>query len=257
MVYGREFAASDLRSAEPVAVVNEEFARHAGQDQTLIGRKFKSGFVDKDLTIIGIARTVHYFTSSDEKPMAQVFILPGKFTPQAMTFVARVHGNTQAYLPRCRDAIQSLDRQVPVFNLKTFDEMLAEDLARPRFYTTAVVFFGAFALLLAIIGMYGVASYSIAQRTHELGVRLAIGASAEKMRWMLLRQSLLPVAAGMIAGVAGAVGLGQFLQSMMDAAERVDALTCITAAIALAGVAGAAFGSATQRILRRDPMHIL
>jgi putative ABC transport system permease protein len=189
--------------------------------------------------------------------MGQVYVLPGESTPMTMTFVARVQGKTKAYLPVCRDAIQSLDRQVPVFSAKTFDERLAEDLARPRFYTTAVLFFGGFALLLAIIGVYGVASYSIAQRTHELGVRIAIGASAEKMRWLLLRQSMLPVVLGMAAGVAGAIGLGQFLQHMMDAAQRVDAVTCITAAVALAAVAAAAVWSATQRILRLDPMNIL
>ena len=257
ILYGRDLALSDQRSSDKVALVNEEFARQAGQSQVLIGKKVKSVFVDGDLTIIGITRTVRYFTDPDEKPMAQIFLLPGQFTPMTMTFVARVHGKTEAYLPVCRDAIQSVDRQAPVFNIKTLDERLAGDLARPRFYTTAVLFFGAFAMLLAIIGVYGVASYSISQRTHELGVRIAIGASAERMRWMLLRQSLLPVGIGMAAGVAGAVGLGQFLQHMMDAAQRMDAATCAIAAILLAAVAAVAVWAATQRILRLDPMQVL
>jgi putative ABC transport system permease protein len=105
--------------------------------------------------------------------------------------------------------------------------------------------------------VYGVASYSIVQRTHELGVRIAIGASAERMRWMLLRQSLLPVAVGTAAGIAGAFGLGQFLQHLMDAAQRVDAAACGFAAIVLAIVAAVAVWSATQRILRLDPMQVL
>jgi putative ABC transport system permease protein len=141
--------------------------------------------------------------------------------------------------------------------VKTFDQRLAESLAGPRFYTTAVVFFGALGLLLAVIGVYGVASYSIIQRTHELGVRIAIGASAQHMRWMLLRESLLPVAMGMAAGLAGAFGLGRFLQHLLDTAQGVDSLTCAAAAIALAAIAAIAVWSATQRILRLDPMQVL
>ena len=174
-----------------------------------------------------------------------------------MTLVARVHGRTEAYLPTARDAIQALDRGVPVFDTKTLDQRLDEALARPRFYTTAVMFFGTFGLLLAAIGVYGVASYSVIQRTHELGVRIAIGASAERMRWMLLRQSLLPVAFGMAAGVAGAFALGQFLQHLLDTAQRVDTATCVIAAGILAAIASVAVWSATQRILRLDPMQVL
>jgi ABC-type antimicrobial peptide transport system permease subunit len=168
-----------------------------------------------------------------------------------------VHGKTEAYLPIARAAIQSVDHQVPVFNVKTLDERLRENLAQARFYTTAVVFFGGFGLLLAIIGIYGVASYSIIQRTHELGVRIAIGASAERMRLLLLRQSLLPVAIGSAVGVAGAFGLGRFIQHLMDTAPRVDGLTCGVSAALVVLIASVAVWSATQRILRLDPSEVL
>jgi ABC-type antimicrobial peptide transport system permease subunit len=88
-------------------------------------------------------------------------------------------------------------------------------------------------------------------------VRIAIGASAQRMRWMLLRQTLLPVAIGMAAGVAGAFGLGQFLQHLMDTAQGVDGLTCSITAAVLAAIVTLAFWSATQRILRLDPMQVL
>ena len=89
-----------------------------------------------------------------------------------------------------------------------FQQRLDEVLARPRFYATAILFLGAFALLLAVIGIYGVAAHSITQRTHELGVRVALGARPARLRTSLLRQSLMPVLVGMIVGVAGAIGLG-------------------------------------------------
>jgi ABC-type antimicrobial peptide transport system permease subunit len=119
------------------------------------------------------------------------------------------------------------------------------------------MFFGAFALLLAIIGVYGVAAYSIIQRTHELGVRMAIGASAQRMRLLLLRQSLLPVLIGAIAGVAGTFALGRFIEHLLNTAQGVDVLTCAIAAAALAAIASLAVWSATQRILRLDPMQVL
>jgi predicted permease len=257
MLFGRDFTASDQKGSEQVAIVNAEFARLAGESGTLIGKKTKSPVGDADVTIVGIARTVRYFTNPDEKPYPTMFQPSEQWPLPFMTFIARVHGKTEAYLPVCRDAIQSVDRQVPVFGVKTFDERLRENLARPRFYTTTLLFFGAFALLLAVIGIYGVVSYSIVQRTHELGVRIAIGASAERMRFLLLRQSLLPVALGAAAGIAGALGLGQFIQHLMDTAQRLDGVTCGVAAAFLALIASLAVWSATQRILRLDPLEVL
>jgi len=257
ILVGRDFNFSDRTAAEPVGIVNEEFARLAGEGPALVGKRVKSTFGDsKPVTIVGISRNVHY--NGPESPVSpQLFLAAERRPPSFITFAARVSGRTEAYLPVCRDAIQSVDRRVPVFNAKTLDDRLADALARPRFYTTAVLFFGAFGLLLAIIGVYGVASYSIIQRTHELGVRIAIGASAQRTRWMLLRQSLLPVAIGMAVGVAGAIGLGQFLQHLLDTAQRVDGLTVAIAATILAAIASVAVWSATERILRLDPMQVL
>jgi putative ABC transport system permease protein len=257
MTMGRDFTSADRKGTEPAVIVNEEFARSVGQYQTLLGRKIKSDLTEGDLTIVGVVKSVRYSPNPANQFLPMIFIASAQSPFAHMTFVTRVHGKTEAYVPICRDAVQSVDRRVPVFNVKTLDERLADDLARPRFYTTAVLFFAGFALLLAVVGIYGVASYSIVQRTHELGVRIAVGASAERMRWMLLRQSLLPVAVGMAGGIAGAVGLGQFLQHLMEGAQRVDTATCAVAAVLLALVAAAAVWSATQRILRLDPMQVL
>ncbi len=259
IVAGRDFNSRDQQGARRVAIVNEAFAREAGGNQAVLGHTLKSIFGKEatSATIVGIAQTVRYSTAPGDKTLPILFLPLDQNPYPFMTLVARVHGRTEAYLPIARDAIQSVDRQVPVFDAKTLDQRLAEALARPRFYTTAVVFFGAFGLLLAAIGVYGVASYSVIQRTHELGVRIAIGASAQRMRWMLLRESLLPVAIGMAAGVAGAFALGQFLQHLLDSAQRVDGATCAVAAVILAAIASVAVWSATQRVLRLDPMQVL
>ena len=174
-----------------------------------------------------------------------------------MTFVACVHGDPNRYLPLVRDAIRQVDAHVPVYNAMTLSRRLDESLAKPRFYTTAILFLGGFAILLAVIGVYGVASYSISQRTHEIGVRIAVGASPGRLRIALLRQSMLPVAVGMTAGVAGAVGLDRFLQYLMSAVEPLNAGTCAWAALLLAITAAVAVRRATARVLRVDPMRAL
>jgi putative ABC transport system permease protein len=160
-------------------------------------------------------------------------------------------------VPVCRDAVQSVDRQVAWFAVEPFDQRLQELIARPRFYTIAIVFLGGFAMLLALIGIYAVASYSVAQRTHEIGVRIAIGATAAGVRWMILRQALLPVALGAVAGLAGAAAMGQYLQHLVASAQPASLSIRAAAALTLAATAAIATWSATRRVSRLDPMVVL
>jgi ABC-type antimicrobial peptide transport system permease subunit len=174
-----------------------------------------------------------------------------------MTLVARVRGEAGAYLAVCRDAVQQVDPEVPVYDVKTLEQRLRDNLGRPRFYTTAILFFAGFALLLAVIGTYGVATHWIAQRTQEIGVRIAVGASPRGLRAMVLRQSLLPIAVGMALGAAGAIGLGRFLSHLVSPVEPVGAWTSAVAALLLAVTGGVAVWKATGRIVEIDPIAAL
>ena len=251
LVAGREFTAADQQISEQLVIVNEDFARALGGGADLVGRKIW-GYRGKDFTVVGIVRTVRQagpghgtgpdvYRDIDQQPR-----------PWA-TFTAKVRGDAERYLAPCRDAVQAVDPQVPVYDVKTLDQRLSETLARPRLYTSAVLFLGVFALLLAVVGTYGVASYSITQRTHEIGVRIAVGASPSGLRGMLLRQSMLPVACGALAGVAGAGALGRYLQHLIAHADATGAWTCAIAAAALAATAALAVWTATGRIVRMDP----
>jgi ABC-type antimicrobial peptide transport system permease subunit len=188
-----------------------------------------------------------------QQPNAEMYLPIAQSTPGFVTFVARVHGSVEPYLAICRGAVQQVDRQVPVYDVKTLGQRLSDTLARPRFYTTAVLFFGGFALLLAVVGIYGAASYSIAQRTHEIGVRIAVGASPGGLRSMLLWQNMLPMACGAAAGIAGAAVLGRYLQHLIAGGEATGAWTCAAAALALAVTAALAVWTATRRIVKLDP----
>ena len=132
------------------------------------------------------------------------------------------------------------------------DERLDTTLARPQFYSTAVAFFGGLGLLLAIIGVYGVTSYSVLQRTREMGIRLALGTTPGRLRATMLRQSSLTIALGALAGLAMAIGFGRYLQSLVRGADSAIIATSTFAVLVTALVAAAATWSATRHIARLD-----
>ena len=250
---GRDFDATDQEASARVAIVNEEFVRRLGIGTHVVGKQVLTRWpTDKPITIVGVVQTV-LTHGPDSPPAAQVFLPAEQFGLGYVTFVARVQGDVTRYLVACRDAVQQVDPHVPIYDVKTLDQRLSDTLARPRFYTTAVVFLGGFAVLLAVVGIYGAATYSIAQRTHEIGVRLAVGATTGGVRSLLLRQSLLPMMGGAVAGVAGAAILGRYLQHLIKGAEITGIQVCGGAAAMLISAAALAVWSATRRIVRMDP----
>ena len=137
------------------------------------------------------------------------------------------------------------------------EQRLDEVFANPKFYRTAIWTFAGFALLLAVIGIYGIVSYAVVQRTQEMGVRMALGTTPVRLRGMLLRQGLLMVVAGAIPGIAGAQLIGRFLESLMDGAKPIGLTRSAGLVLFFALVASASIWSATRRIARLDISAIL
>jgi predicted permease len=252
LLEGRDFTGADRQGSEPVAIVNEEFARRIASSGGVLGRRVTPDG-EKPLTIVGVVGTTRYDPLRNTTADAQVYTPMAQDPASAATFTVRVRGNPESYLPVLRDSLRQVDPDLPVYGVATLVQRLQQSFARPRFYTTAVLFFAVFALLLAVIGAYGAASYAIAQRTQEIGVRMAVGASPWGIRGMLLRQSMLPVLIGVLAGIAGADVLGRFLESLIATAEPTGAGTCAAAAALLAAAAATAVWTATSRIVRMDP----
>ncbi len=249
MVEGREFRDGEASGS---VIVNEAFVRQLGAGPSLTGKQIWDYRRRAQYTVVGVARDM-LLRGPASKPWPQVYFPVERFSSGFITFVARVRGDARQMLAACRDAVRLADPQIAVYDVKTLDQRLADNLARPRFYTTAIVFFGSFAMLLAVIGIYGVASYSIAQRKHEIGVRMAIGAGPSRLRRMLLWENLAPLGAGLAAGIAGAYALKHSLERLVYSAPPLEAGTVLGAAVVLSVAAAAAVWIAGRRVLRMDP----
>ncbi len=250
IIEGRDFTERD-QSGEPVVIVNTAFAR-AFPDQRLVGKTIFLHARKREATIIGVAGS-HHFSGPDSEPWDVIYRPLDQYPQNFATFVARVRGDPESYLAICRDAVQSIDRGVPVFDVKTLDQRLADTLARPRFYTTAIAFLTGFALLAAAIGAYGAASHTVAQRTREIGVRIAVGGPPGRVRGMVFRQSMVPVLIGAIVGLLCAAMLGRYLKHLMASVEPVGIWMCAGAAIAVGAANAASVWIATSRVVRTDP----
>jgi len=250
---GRDFEASDRAGAERVAIVNQEFVSQLGAGPHIVGQRLTALFPKgRTYLIVGVCGSARLHGPSDSF-VPQIFLPVDQSPPGFATFVARVQGAAGASLAAARDAVRQAAPEVPIYDVKSLDRRLAEALARPRFYTTAVIFFGVFALLLAVVGTYGAAAYAVTQRTHEMGIRLAVGASPAGLRALLLRQNLAPLAVGVAFGVVAAALFGRYLQSLVAGAEPAGAAACTAAAATLGATAALAVWIATSRIAAIDP----
>jgi len=253
---GREFTEAEVRSSAKVAVVNERFAAGFGAPQDALNHQLTIEG-DDPRKIVGVVKGMNYETDPTLADSNQVFLpseTPGSFFS---TFVVRVEGRAEDHLAEIRDTIQSVDPQVPVFGVKTMQQRLDEVFAAPKFYRTAVWIFAGFAMLLAVIGIYGIVSYAVVQRTQEMGVRMALGTTPGRLRGMLLRQALLMVAAGALPGIAGAQLTSRFLETLMEGAKPIGLAASGALVLLFALVASASIWSATRRISSLDIIAIL
>lgn len=256
ILYGREFTEAEVRSGTKVAVVNERFASAFGPPQDAVGHQLTSEG-DTPWKIVGVVKGMEYETDPTLVNSNQVFLpseTPGSFFS---TFVVRVNGDAEDHIAEIRDTIQSVDPQVPIFGAKTMEQRLNEVFADPKFYRTAVWTLAGSALLLALIGIYGIVSYAVVQRTQEMGIRMALGRTPAQLRGMLLWQGLSMVVAGAIPGIAGAQLTGRVLGSLMDGAKPVGPVTSAGLILFFAAVASASIWSATRHIARFDIIAIL
>ncbi len=258
--YGREFTDAEVRSDAKVTIVNDTFAKLSLGTTDVLGHMVTDAD-GRTRKIIGVVKSVDFMEQwiSDvfDTDPPEIFVPEHSPTGFASTFVVHVDGRPEDHLAMVRDAIQSVDRTVPVFGVKTMQQRVDEAFARPKLYRTAVLFFAAFALLLAVVGIYAVVSYAVIQRTHEMGVRLALGTTPIRLRARFLGQGLISVIFGTLCGIAGAMSAARLLESLIEGANSPDPLTYISATLFICVIASLSIWTATRGISRMDVVEIL
>jgi putative ABC transport system permease protein len=268
LVRGRGIARGDVDSAPRVIVVNEAFVAkfYPGEDPLgkqviLAGRPPTS---DNIQTIVGIVADLKQ-AGVDKPAGTEVFIPVAQYAalrnllrrPYVMYTLLRTSGDPADLIPAVQRAVSELDPALPVFRIRTMEDVMWEAIARPRFLTFLLTSFAALALLLAAVGIYGVMAHTVAQRTHEIGLRVALGAQPSQVRAMVLRQAGALVAAGIAAGLAAAIGLEQIqsgsLRGLFYGEQIVQPLLLAAVAGAVAGAALLATWIPVRRATRVEP----
>jgi ABC-type antimicrobial peptide transport system permease subunit len=255
---GREFTRADAGTTAKVAIVNEAFARKFNLGRDAVGKRMRTGSGGAlDTEIVGLVQDAKY--SDVKRAMPPLYYRPYRQDDSigAITFYVRSSLEPELLLPTIPRTIARLDANLPVENLRTMRTQVRENVFVDRLITTLSAAFADLATLLAAVGLYGVLAYTVAQRTREIGLRMALGADAGRVRNMVLRQVGWMTLAGGLVGVLAAVGLGRLAQSLLFEVQGHDPAVLAGAAVALAFVAlGAGFIPA-QRASRVDPMRAL
>ena len=258
LLAGREFTDGDVAGAPPVAVVNEAFTRKFGLDgRNAVGKRMSEdggGDTDLDIEIVGVVQDAKYNDVKSEIP--PLFFRPYRqrdFVPQ-LTLYARAGIDPDEIMRAVPPLVADIDPSLPVESLKTLERQIEENVFLDRMIGTLSAAFAALATLLAAIGLYGVLAFTVAQRTREIGVRMALGAGAARVRRMVLGQVGRVVLVGGILGLVGAYYLGRTAQSLLFEVQGQDPRVLIGVAFLLAGVALAAAYVPARRASRVDPM---
>jgi predicted permease len=254
LMKGRDFTQADTTGAPLVVVVNETMAQRFWPGQEAIGKRF-TFFGDKDFTtVIGVARNAKY-NGVAEDPMPFIYEpLRQNYSPTA-TLHVRTDGNAASLASAVRGEVQRIDRTLSVFDIRTLEDQVSNSLGPLRVNALLLGVFGGLALLLASIGLYGVANYSVTQRTREIGVRMALGASSGSVLRLVLGNGMVLVAIGLVLGLGAALGLSWLIPAgLLRNVTARDPLTFVTTSVLLSVVALAASYIPAYRATRIDPL---
>jgi predicted permease len=252
VLLGRDFSPRDKENASPVVIVNETLARRAFPGQNPIGHRLGVA------TIVGVVRDSLY-GGPREQPRPVLYhplFQHGRDQEYRWGFVSfeMRYRSAANLLDEARREVAAVDGNLPVFRAKTLAQQSAQSLLRERLLATVSSFFGALALLLACLGLYGLMAYTVTCRAGEIGIRMALGARRDHILWLVLRETLWLTLAGIATGLPLALLAVRYAQSLLFGIGRADPLTIAATIALLLGVAGLAGYIPARRALRVDPM---
>ncbi|HKG48707.1 MAG TPA: ABC transporter permease [Pyrinomonadaceae bacterium] len=262
IVKGRDFDDRDKHGATPVVIITETFARQHFPNEDPIGKRIKPGistYEDEDSTmreIIGVVGDIRNRTLSTE-PRAAYYVPQTQVPFSQMVAVVKTNGEPRSLISAVTKQVAGMDQDIPLFGVKSMEEYLSASVAAPRFSTTLLSIFAAVALVLTVVGLYGVMSYSVAQRTNEIGIRLALGAQSRDVLLMIVKQGSTLIVIGLVIGLAGAYALTRLIATFLFGVTAKDPLTFGAVAVLLAMVGLLACYIPALRATKVDPMEAL
>ncbi len=253
---GRAFDMRDDQGAPMVAVVNETMAKRLWPGEEALGKRFRCFGEKWVIEVVGIARDAKYRTLGEDPISFMYFPLLQHYTPGG-TLHVRTEGNPADVLGIVRGQVQAMEKNMPLFPVNTIGQVLDIILWAPRMGASLLAIFGLLALLLAAIGIHGVMSYSVAQRTQEIGIRMALGAQAKDVLQLILGQAFVILLAGGLLGLGGGLAVSRVLASLLYGVGRADPLSFVGTTMVLGAAALLASYLPARRALRVDPVEAL
>jgi len=263
LIAGREFTRADVKESAKVAIVNEAFAKKFNLGRDVVGKHMGAGgdpLTQKlDIEIVGFVQNAKYSEVKREIPPQYFRPIRQGDAPEvgSLVFYVRTSGDPHQYLATIPKVVAQLDPNLPVESLRTMPEQIRQNTFLDRMISVLSASFAVLATLLAAVGLYGVLAYTVSQRTREIGLRMALGADANRVRTMILRQVALMTLVGGTIGLAASIWLGRLAQSLLYQMNGYDPLVLGAATAALTIVALAAGFIPANRASRVDPMHAL
>ena len=258
ILIGRGIERRDVAGAQLVAVVDQTFVKKYFPNENPVGQRFNFGTQSTSkytFEIVGVSKTAE-LTNVHPEPRPKAYMAYAQF-PQfvnTMYFEMRAAGEPTTIVSEVRDAVRQIDSGLPLMSLKTQDEQRDEALVQERLFARLSGFFGLVAVVLASIGLYGTMAYAVSRRTHEIGIRLALGAKPRDIMRMVLGRGITLVAIGAAIGIIGGLAATRLARSLIFGVTPTDAWTFVLAVIALALVALAACYIPARRAMRVDPI---
>jgi putative ABC transport system permease protein len=250
---GREFTERDDAQAPLVAMVNQSLVRRYWPNENPVGKHILLGRIPQPLEVVGVLGDVRNLGVAADVGL-EIYI-PFAQRPWAnINLIVRTAGDPHAFVSAVRERVHSIDRDQPETAVQTMEELLESGAAQPRFTASLLGALSGTALLLAVVGIYGVIAYSVAERTHEVGIRIALGAEPGDILRLVLRQGMLLASIGIALGVAASFALTRLLASLLYRVSVTDPATFVSGALLFAGVALLASYLPARRATRVDPM---
>ncbi|MGB0035338.1 MAG: ABC transporter permease [Candidatus Acidiferrales bacterium] len=259
LMEGRLFDDRDAKDAPDVVIINQTMARTFWGNESPVGKRVQPEMSDPYCTIIGVVEDVK--NAGIDKPAGTELYLP--YTQKQGSgmrngyVVLRAKGDPRPLAGAVRREVQSIDPTIPVASIRTMDEVLSTAQSRPRFLTLLLALFSTVALLIATVGIYGVISYSVARRSKEFGLRMALGAQSTNILGLVMKQGFVLTAIGVVVGAGSALGLTRLMSSLLFGVQPTDAITFVSVSALLAAVALFASYIPARRATQVDPMHAL